>query len=113
MTALLLALSLRLAPNPPSLDAFGSGPFTNLGHGDEQAWTNAIAHVWFGVACPLALSRWSGLRTWQAGAICGVLVVARETCWHGSTPGPEVRTDLLSGLLPIATVVAIDALVHR
>ena len=54
MFMLAVALSIRLAPNPPSLDVFGSGPFTNVGGGDEQAWTNAVAHVWFGSMCPLA-----------------------------------------------------------
>jgi hypothetical protein len=108
MTVLLLAIALRLTPNAPSLDVFGSGPFTNLG--SEQADTNAIAHVWFGLACPLALSRWAGLRTWQAGTICGAAVVARETFFHGATPGPEVRTDLLSGVVPILAVVVVDAL---
>jgi len=110
MAALLLALALRLTPNPPSLDVFGPGPFTNLGSGSEQAATNAMAHVWFGLACPLALTRWAGLAPWRAGLACGAMVVTRETFFHGSTPGPEVRTDLLSGLIPILAFVLVDTL---
>ena len=110
MPALLLALALRLTPNPPSLDVFGPGPFTNLGSGSEQAATNAMAHVWFGLACPLALTRWAGFPPWRAGLACGAMVVTRETFFHGSTPGPEVRTDLLSGLVPILAFVLVDTL---
>jgi hypothetical protein len=106
MIALLLAISLRL--NAPSLDVFGPGPLTNLG--SEQADTNAIAHVWFGVACPLALLHWAGWKPWAAGVACGSAVLIRQTFFHGATPGPETRTDLLSGLLPILAVVAIEAL---
>jgi hypothetical protein len=42
--------------------------------------------------------------------ICGGAVLARETFAHGATPGPEVRTDLLSGLLPILAVVLVESL---
>ncbi len=112
MTALLLALTLRLTPNPPSLDVFGPGSFTNL-H-SEQAWTNATAHVWFGTACPLAGYYFDGQRGLRvAAAGCAAFVLLRETFWHGRTPGPEVRTDLISGLVPIFAVATIDALVHR
>ena len=103
---MLLALSLKL--NAPSLDVFGPGPFTNLG--EEQANTNAIAHVWFGLACPLALTRWAQWKPWVAGVACGSAVLLRETFMHGRTPAPEVRTDLLSGLLPILAVVTLEAL---
>jgi hypothetical protein len=106
VTAILLAISLRL--NAPSLDVFGPGPLLNLG--EEQANTNAIAHVWFGLACPLALTRWARGSPWLAGTICGGAVLARETFAHGPTPGPEVRTDLLSGLLPILAVVLVESL---
>jgi len=108
--ALLLALSLQLAPNPPSLDVFGPGPFTNLS-GNEQAWTNAAAHVWFGTACILAgyyVAGRKGLRV--ASASCAAFILVRETFFHGRTPGPEVRTDLLTGLGPIAVVLAFDLL---
>lgn len=106
---LLLALSLRLTPNPPSLDLFGHGPMFNLT--SDAAWTNAAAHLWFGAMCPLAgyyAGGRQGLRI-AAGA-CAGFVLLRETFFHGRTPGPEVRTDLLSGLLPILAVVVIDAL---
>ena len=112
MTGLLLALALQLAPNPPSLDVLGHGPLTNLG--SEQADVNALAHLWFGAACPLAgyyAAGRKGLRI--AAASCAALILARETFFHGKTPGPEVRTDLLSGLLPLATAVVLDALVTR
>lgn len=113
MTGLMLALALRLVPNAPSLDIFGAGPFTNLGGGDEQAATNAIAHVWFGAMCPLAGYYAGGSRGLRiAAASCAAFVLVRETFWHGRTPGPEVRTDLISGLLPIAIVVAVDLWVH-
>lgn len=110
MTGILVAIVLNLTPNAPSLDLFGHGPVTNLS--SEQAWTNAAAHLWFGIACPLALSRWTSLKTWKAGVVCGAVVLTRETFWHGRTSGPEVRTDLLSNLLPILSVVIVDALVH-
>lgn len=110
MLAILLALSLRLVPNAPSLDVFGSGPFTNLGTFEDQAWTNAAAHVWFGAMCPLAGYYAGGRRGLRiAAASCAGLVLIRETFFHGRTPGPEVRTDLLTGLVPILAVVAIDA----
>src|SRR4051812_35353127 len=91
--SLLLALSLHV---------FGPGPFTNLG--PEQANTNAIAHVWFGVACPLALQRFAGWEPWQSGLACGLAVLGRDAVLHGNTPGPEVRTDLISGLVPIVAI---------
>jgi hypothetical protein len=111
MTGILLALALQLAPNPPSLRIFAPGPLLNLG--TEQADVNAVAHLWFGAACPLAgyyVAGRKGLRI--AAASCAALVLTRETFFHGRTPGPEARTDLLSGLLPLATAVLLDALVH-
>lgn len=112
MIPLLLAISLRLTPNAPSLDVFGSGPLTNLG--SEQADTNALAHVWFGIACPLAGYYAGGRRGLRiAAGACAGLILIRQTFFHGATPGPETRTDLLSGLLPILAVVAADALVNR
>lgn len=98
MSGLLLALAL----NAPSLDLFGHGPLLNLG--TEQSDTNAAAHLWFGLACPLVLREFAGWKKWQAGLACAGLVLARETFMHGKTPGPEVRTDLLTGLLPILVV---------
>jgi len=110
MIAPLLAIALRLVPNAPSLDVFGPGPFTNLGSGDA-AQTNALAHVWFGAMCPLAGYYAGGSRGLRiAAASCAALVLVRETFFHGQTPGPEVRTDLLSGLLPIAAVLLVDLL---
>jgi hypothetical protein len=112
--ALVLALSIRLAPNPPSLDVFGSGPFTNIGGGDEQAWTNAVAHVWFGSMCPLAGYYVDGRRGLRiAAASCAGLVLLRETFFHGRTPGPEVRTDLVTGLLPPVALLAFDLILSR
>src|SRR6266850_1801085 len=114
MLAILLALTLRLTPNAPSLDIFGPGPFTNLGRGDEQAWTNAAAHLWFGAACPLAGHYVGGRRGLRiAAASCAGLVLVRETFFHGRTPGPEVRTDLVTGLLPPVALLAIDLILSR
>ena len=110
LAALLLAASLL--PNAPSLRIFGPGPFTNFGQSHE-ANTNAVAHMWFGTACPLAISRWAGIKTWQAGAICTSAVLTRQTFFHGPTPGPEVRADLISGLGSIGIVLLIDAIVNR
>jgi hypothetical protein len=114
MLGALLAFALRLSPNAPSLDLFGPGPFTNLSTGDEQAFTNAAAHVWFGATCPLAgyyIGGQKGLRV--AGLSCAALIITRETFFHGHTAGPEVRTDLISGLAPIAVILAMDAIIHR
>jgi hypothetical protein len=112
MTGILLALALHLAPNPPSLDVFGRGPLTNLG--SEQADVNALAHLYFGAACPLAGYYADGRRGMRlASAACASLILIREAFFHGRTPGPEVRTDLISGLLPIAIVVVLDAMVTR
>jgi hypothetical protein len=48
-----------------------------------------------------------------AGLSCAALIITRETFFHGRTGGPEVRTDLISGLAPIAVVLALDAIIHR
>ncbi len=96
-------------PNPPSLNIFGPGPLLNLV--DEQSRTNALAHLWFGFMVPLFgfyLGGHLGLRI--AGVIAAAFVLVRQTFFHGDTPAPETRTDLLSGLLPMTLVVFLDAL---
>src|SRR6266436_6754299 len=103
MLAVLVALSFRLAPNPPSLDLLGPGPFINFSSG-EQAQTNGIAHVWL-LACPFVGNYLGGRKgMWVAMASSAGLVVVRETFFHGQTPGPEVRADLLTGLTPLFVV---------
>jgi len=47
-----------------------------------------------------------------AAASCAGLVLLRETFFHGRTPGPEVRTDLVTGLLPVA-FLAFDLILSR
>ncbi len=112
MLAVLVALSFRLAPNPPSLDLLGPGPFINFSSG-EQAQTNGIAHVWFGLACPFVGNYLGGRKgMWVAMASCAGLVVVRETFFHGQTPGPEVRADLLTGLTPLFVVAVTDLAMH-
>jgi len=36
----------------------------------------------------------------------------RETFFHGQTPGPEVRADLLTGLTPLFVVAVTDLAMH-
>lgn len=104
MLGLLAALSLTLAPTKPSFPYLGPGPLTNLGTWEEQAWTNAIAHVWFGVNCPLVgyfigSQRGNAKKGALVGAVaCTGLVVVRETFFHPNTGGPEGRTDLMTGV---------------
>ena len=115
MVGILLALviHLQVVPNPPSFHIFGPGPVFNVFQGDEGADTNAIAHVWFGVACPMVGHVYGGKKGMMvAGATCASLVVVREVFFHGNTPGPELRTDMVSQLGTIGVTLFLDWLLH-
>jgi hypothetical protein len=43
----------------------------------------------------------------------GGLVLLRETFLHARTPGPEVRTDLVTALLPPVALLAFDLISSR
>lgn len=111
-------LGIDLAPSSPNLPVFGSGPVTNLSDG-RQALTNASAHVGWSLALPLA-GRLVGGRAgmWIAGLSWLGYSLANETFYHApSSPGPhypaEVRTDLLTRIVPCAAVLLFAALHNR
>jgi hypothetical protein len=130
LPALLLAAAFYLPPNPTVSPLWGPGPLVNFGHGDEQADTNALAHLWFGAACTLT-GYYVGNHffhepkkgTLYGAIICTTLVAVRLFVFHapqdalqqGCTVmvickprfglsagyGPELRAGLISGVVPI------------
>lgn len=89
-----------------SFPVLGPGPLTNLSEGG-QAVTNASAHVGWSLALPLLGYAMAG----RTGLLCAagawwVLTLVSEICFHGGSPS-EVRTDLLTRLVPCAVVVAL------
>jgi hypothetical protein len=108
---LLLTAALYLPPNPTVSPLWNDwrGGFWNVGKGDEQADTNAIAHVWAGVACTLT-GYYIGDRLWHDGRrgalygalACTGLVAARLFLVHapqrvGPGYGAEMRADAITG----------------
>ena len=100
----------------PSFPVFGSGPVVNFVGGDNQAMTNAAAHVGFSLAIPLLGERlWGRKGLWVTGLSWMALSLAQESLFHApANPGPgypaEVRSDLITRLLPCATILLFDAL---
>jgi hypothetical protein len=89
MLALLLAAAFYLPPNPTisPLWTDWQGGFWNVGKGNEQADTNAVAHVWGGMVCTLAgheiLRRLDvGRPALKAALICTGLGLARLFLIH-------------------------------
>ncbi len=103
----------------PSLPVFGSGPAVNFLDGNNQALTNAAAHTGFSLAIPLLGEHfWGRKGLWIAGLSWMALSVAQESLFHAPPkPGAgypaEVRSDLLTRLVPCATLLVWDALRHR
>jgi hypothetical protein len=100
------------------LQVFGPGPATNLG--SDAANTNAIAHVGMALAIPLLGEHFFGRRGfWAAGLSWLGYSLLEEAFWHcpGGCPlspgyNAEVRTDLLSRVLPAAVLLAWDLATH-
>jgi predicted alpha/beta-hydrolase family hydrolase len=121
LPAVVLALAVRA-----SLPVFGPGPLTNLNcyprwsdRGCDAAWTNAAAHVGWSLAIPLLGKEVGGRRgLWIAGGAWIAASLLQEAFLHAPEhPGPgypsEVRTDLLTRLVPCALVLVIDLATHR
>lgn len=106
------------------LPIFGPGPFTNLGaypHWSNRvadaAWTNASAHVAWALAIPLLGYFISPLVIVFYG--CGIGWVLWTLIYEGllhapDIPSPsysaEIRTDLLTRLVPTLILFLIEAL---
>ncbi len=121
----LLLSAAPARPNPsngiptefrPSLPVFGGGRFVNFLDGDDRALTNAAAHTGFSVAIPLFGEHfWGRKGLWIAGLSWMALSAAEESLFH-APPNPgrgypaEVRADLLTRLVPCATLLLFDAL---
>jgi hypothetical protein len=109
------ALGVDLTPTSPDLPVFGPGPVTNLSQGGA-ALTNASAHVGWSLAFPLAGRVVGGRKgMWIAGLSWIAYSLANESFFHEpSHPGQgypaEVRTDLISRIVPCATVLLLGFL---
>lgn len=123
MRALVLAAMLCAGCFTPRayMPVTGGGPFLNVGLND-QALTNASAHIGWSLAIGLggwALGGRQGLR-----AACGVWSGASligEAFFHAPAPSPmdgqpgdlypsEVRTDLITKIVPCSLLVLVEAL---
>ena len=129
MLPLLAALTLTLHPGPaqarqemtlgmfsgfnPNLQVFGPGPFVNVFLNDQAA-TNASAHLAWSTAIPLAGERIGGRKgLWIAGIGWLVLTLVGEGFFHAPVhPDPyyssEVRTDLLTRCVPTVAILSYD-----
>src|SRR3990172_6820556 len=126
LVALLLSpMSARANPSNgiptqfrPSVPVFGGGDFVNFTSGDNQVVTNAAAHVGFSLAIPLLGEHfWGRKGLWISGLSWMALTLVQESMFHAPpNPGPgyaaEVRSDLITRLVPCATLLLIDALSH-
>jgi VIT1/CCC1 family predicted Fe2+/Mn2+ transporter len=111
MTALILAAAFYLPPNPTVSPLWNDwhGGFWNIGKGNEQADTNALAHLYLGVACPL-VGYYIGDKSGDAkrGALIGALVctglvAGRLFLVHAPQKvspgyGAELRAGLVTGV---------------
>jgi hypothetical protein len=126
-TALFLcAVSARADPSNglptefrPSFPVFGGGPMVNFLNGDNQALTNASAHVAWSLAVPaIGQMLWGRKGLWISGLSWIALTVVQESLFHApSQPGldypSEVRSDLITRIVPCATLLVVDALRGR
>jgi len=101
------------------LPVFGGGRFVNFLDGEDRALTNAAAHTGFSVAIPLFGEHfWGRKGLWIAGLSWMALSATQESLFH-APPNPgrgypaEVRADLLTRLVPCATLLLFDALRGR
>ena len=99
----------------PSLPLFGPGPVVNFLGGDNQAVTNASAHVAWSLAVPLVSQHFGGRKgLWIGGLSWIAATVLQESLFHAPPrPGPgyasEVRSDLLTRIVPTALLLVLDA----
>jgi len=120
--ALLYAVPIQASPSNglptelrPSLPLFGPGPVVNFLNGDNQAVTNASAHVAWSLAVPLVAEHFGGRKgLWIGGLSWMALTVVQESLFHAPPhPGPgyasEVRSDLLTRIVPTALILLWDA----
>jgi len=118
LAPLLLSIALTgplglQGPTAPNLPVFGGGKVVNVFESDAAA-TNASAHVGWSVAVPLAGKAIGGRKgMWVAGLSWIGFSLATETFFHAPPhPGAyypsEVRTDLLTKILPCAAILAFD-----
>ena len=98
----------------PSLPVFGPGPAVNFKSGDNQALTNASAHVAWALAVPLVSEHFGGRKgLWIGGLSWIAVTVVQESLFHApANPGPgypaEVRSDLLTRIVPTAILLMWD-----
>lgn len=72
----------------------------------DGAWTNASAHAGWAVAIPLTGYTVDGRRGMYVAGLTWIgWTLLNEWQFHGPTPGPELRTDLLSRILPTLLVM--------
>jgi len=124
VAAALLVLAMPARSNPsnglpsefrPSLPVLGQGKLVNFLDGDNQALTNAAAHTGFSLALPLLGEHfWGRKGLWTTGLSWMALTVVQESLFHAPrNPGPgypaEVRADLITRLVPCATLLILDA----
>jgi len=120
--ALLFAVSVEASPSNglptelrPSLPVFGPGPAVNFLSGNGEALTNASAHVAWALAVPLVAEHFGGRKgLWIGGLSWIAVTVVQESLFHApAKPGPgypaEVRSDLLTRIVPTALILAWDA----
>ena len=99
----------------PSLPLFGPGPAVNFLGGDHQAVTNASAHVAWSLAVPLVSQQLGGRKgLWIGGLSWIAATMLQESLFHAPPrPGPgyasEVRSDLLTRIVPTALLLVLDA----
>lgn len=100
----------------PSFPVFGGGKVVNFLDGDNQAMTNAAAHVGFSIALPLLGEHfWGRKGLWATGLSWMALSLVQESLFHApANAGPgypaEVRADLITRLVPCATLLIVDAI---
>lgn len=109
------SLSSSLPRWNPNFPVFGGGRFVNIFQSDG-ALTNASAHVAWSLAIPLtARYFWGRKGLWYAGVSWMAFTLLQESLFHApDKPGPgypsEVRADLLTRLVPCATLLLVDYL---
>lgn len=115
--SLLLLLASCAAPRA-SLPVFSPGPFTNLGFDSrsDAANTNASLHALWSVGLgTFGYLMWGreGLRyvcaAWSADAVVSEAFFHAPPGELGPAYASEVRTDLMSKILPCVAMVAIEA----
>jgi hypothetical protein len=79
---------------------------------DEQAVTNASAHIGWALAVPLVGREVAGRKgLWIAGGAWMLGTIVQEAWFHPHPPagfGPEVRTDLVTRLGPTLVLLIVD-----